>query len=145
KMHEAGWVRIEQIVQENLPDKKVYHLTEKGREALQGWLATPQALAQSHEAWLGQIFFGAELRKEQFKQVLEQRAIELQQMIQHFEQEVPGRAQVYAEAFQAQFDLPYWLLTLDFGLQKLRFELHWIQATQATLDLSSEKENEAGE
>src|SRR5688500_14961954 len=53
-----GWVEVETIVQADLPNKKLYSLTAAGHAELQRWLATPSPLATTHEAWLGQIFFG---------------------------------------------------------------------------------------
>jgi PadR family transcriptional regulator, regulatory protein AphA len=144
RMHEAGWVEIEQVVQENLPSKKVYHLTSSGREELQRWLATPLGLASIHEGWLGQVFFGIELSKEQLRHLLEQRIAQLQQQIRHFEQDIPVSAAHYAESYQAASDQPYWLLTLDYGLQKLRFDLQWAQNALDLLERLPEKEYEEG-
>lgn len=142
RMHEAGWVEIEQVVQENLPSKKVYHLTEAGQKELQRWLATPLGLASIHEGWLGQLFFGVELQKDQLRRLLEKRIAELQRQIQHFEQDIPVSAAIYAEGYQAYADLPYWLLTLDYGLQKLRFDLQWAQEALANLERLPDKKGE---
>ncbi|GHO78913.1 transcriptional regulator [Ktedonobacter sp. SOSP1-85] len=145
KLHEAGWVEIERVAQEKRPDKKMYHITEKGLEVLRDWLATPHGLASSHEAWLGQVFFGIELSKGQLKQVLEQRIADLQQQLAHFEQTIPTSAALYAETYNAVSDLPYWLLTLDYGLQKLHFDLRWAQTALASLDHLPEKREEQKE
>jgi DNA-binding PadR family transcriptional regulator len=140
KMHEAGWVEIEQVVQENMPSKKIYHLTEAGQEELQHWLATPLGLASIHEGWLGQLFFGVELPKDQLRRLLEARIARLQRQIQHFEQDIPVSATTYAESYRAHTDLPYWLLTLDYGLKKLYFDLQWTQEALAHLEHLSDKE-----
>lgn len=145
KMHEAGWVEIEQIIQENLPSKKVYHLTDAGREELHRWLTVPQGLPSAHEGWLGQLFFGSELNKDQIKRLLEYRIDELHRLIQHFENDIPASAEAYAEAYKASSDLPYWLLTLDYGLQRLHFDLEWAQETLASLDHLPSGSNEKKE
>ena len=49
KLHEAGWVEMKQVPQATLPSKKIYHLTDAGREELYRWLATPQDLVAWHE------------------------------------------------------------------------------------------------
>lgn len=143
KMHEAGWVEIEQVVQENLPSKKLYYLTDAGREELQRWLATPPGLASIHEGWLGQLFFGIELSKDQLRHLLEERIAELQRQIQHFEQDIPVSAATYAESYRAYADQPYWLLTLDYGLKKLRFDLQWAQEALTSLEFLPDKEDKA--
>ncbi|MGW0037223.1 PadR family transcriptional regulator [Gordonia sp. NPDC003376] len=41
KLHADGLVSYEPVVQEGRPDKKVYTLSDAGREALREWVATP--------------------------------------------------------------------------------------------------------
>ncbi|MGC4932508.1 PadR family transcriptional regulator [Gordonia sp. DT30] len=46
KLHADGLVGYEPIVQDGRPDKKVYSLSEDGREALRRWVATPTPIQQ---------------------------------------------------------------------------------------------------
>lgn len=133
KLAENGWVEVETIVQADLPNKKLYRLTASGRAELERWLATPVAPAPNHEAWLGQLFFGAELRHEQLLAVLEARIAALQQQLDTFTNEIPLSAAEYAAIFDAQRDLPFWLLTLDYGVEKLRFDIEWAQRAAVVL------------
>ena len=41
RMDGDGWVSVSEVAQEGRPDKKVYAVTELGREALADWLAQP--------------------------------------------------------------------------------------------------------
>jgi DNA-binding PadR family transcriptional regulator len=41
RMDEAGWVTHTDIAQEGRPDKKVYEVSESGRDELRRWLAEP--------------------------------------------------------------------------------------------------------
>ncbi|MEP7187888.1 MAG: PadR family transcriptional regulator [Roseiflexaceae bacterium] len=133
KLAESGWVDVETIVQADLPNKKLYRLTAAGRRELQRWVATPAPLAATHEAWLGQLFFGAELSTDELIQVLNARIAALQQMLEHFTTQIPASAAAYAEDFAAPHDLPFWQLTLEYGIEKLRFDLEWAQRCVATL------------
>ncbi len=73
KMHERGWVEIEYVVQEENPNKKIYHLTPSGYEALRVWLATPLKPEASRSPYLAQIFYGGDLTAEELIGVLEAR------------------------------------------------------------------------
>ncbi|WP_141014902.1 PadR family transcriptional regulator [Nocardioides sambongensis] len=41
RMEGEGWVEVTVVPQSDRPDKKVYDVTPRGREALAAWLATP--------------------------------------------------------------------------------------------------------
>jgi PadR family transcriptional regulator, regulatory protein AphA len=133
KMFESGWVRVEHVVQEIVPDKKVYHLTEAGHEELKRWLATPQPLPAFHEGWLGQVFFGAELSTETLEKVLRARFEAEEALIKRYQDEVAVGAIQYAEHYQAPDDLKYWMLTLDYGIKRAEFDLKWAQSALALI------------
>jgi DNA-binding PadR family transcriptional regulator len=133
KLAELGWVEVETIAQADLPNKKLYRLTAAGRAELQRWLAAPAPITPSHEAWLGQIFFGAELDAGSLVAVLRARVAELERILARFTTEVPAGAAAYAETFAAPDDLPFWLLTLEYGIEKLRFDIAWAERAAALL------------
>lgn len=134
KMTDLGWVEYEQEIQDHLPNKKVYRLTVSGRAELQRWLATPQPSLSFHEAWLGQLFFGAELSIDQLRLLLETRIASLRQTLDIYEHQVPHNVSAYAEAFNAPQDMRFWLLTLDYGLHRLRGDLQWAEDALRQLD-----------
>ncbi|WP_394701574.1 PadR family transcriptional regulator [uncultured Enterococcus sp.] len=41
-MEEKGWLLSEEVVQTEKPNKRVYSLTEAGKQELQSWLSTPE-------------------------------------------------------------------------------------------------------
>ena len=127
KLYEQGWIDIEVSAQADSPLKKLYSLTETGHAELYRWLSTPAPLASIHEAWLGQLFFGAELRPDELKMLLESRIEALQALLEVFTHDIPASAQFYAEAFDTPGDLQFWLLTLEYGREKLLFDLRWAQ------------------
>jgi PadR family transcriptional regulator AphA len=140
KLAANGWVEVETIVQADLPNKKLYRLTAAGHAELQRWLATPALLAAIHEAWLGQIFFGTELSTDELIQVLNARITALQHVLERFMTQIPANARTYAEAFATPHDLPFWLLTLEYGIEKLRFDLQWAQRTVAVLQHRTDRD-----
>jgi DNA-binding PadR family transcriptional regulator len=128
KMKDSGWVEVEHIVQENVPDKKVYHLTSAGREELRRWLAEPQPLLTFHEGWLGQIFFAAELSPDVLENVLLARIEAEEALIRRYHEEVAVGALAYVQQFQAPDDLKYWLLALDYGIKRAEFDIQWAKS-----------------
>lgn len=124
RMTEAGWLAVEVIHQTDNPDKKLYHLTEAGQQALHAWLVTPLEEGPPREAWLGQIFFGDALPTDEilsllrlYEDYLQAQIAEFTALSDNFRRLPPNGAP------------PRWffrLATLDYGLARHRFELDWI-------------------
>jgi len=70
-----GLVEQERIAQTTRPDRKVYHLTDPGRTALDAWLATPAPPVARREPLLVKLFFAGRLSAPQLEHLLE---VELQ-------------------------------------------------------------------
>ena len=140
KMHEQGWVEIELVEQTSAPDKKVYRLTDAGWAELRRWLAQPLAFPALHEGWLGQLFFAKELSRAQICSLLEARIVEVRAILARYETEVPPSALEYAALFDAHDEIRYWLLTLNYGIERMRFDLHWAENTLAMFEQTDETE-----
>src|SRR5450432_300535 len=134
KMHDQGWVEAEVIAQEDLPAKKLYRLTDTGWAELRRWLAAPQPVPSLHEGWLGQLFFATELSLEQRRNLLVARRTEIEAILYRYEHDVPEAAAHYADLFNAANDAAFWLLTLQYGIEKMRFDLEWIERTLMQMD-----------
>lgn len=63
-------VRHERIAQSSRPDRKVFHLTEAGRAALDAWLATPTPSIPRREPLLVQLFFTGRIAPEALRELL---------------------------------------------------------------------------
>ncbi|MBV9227688.1 MAG: PadR family transcriptional regulator [Chloroflexi bacterium] len=59
RMKDLGWVEMEREEQESRPDRKVYHMTAKGREALATWQTRPAGMLQIRDELMLKIMFGA--------------------------------------------------------------------------------------
>jgi PadR family transcriptional regulator AphA len=139
KLHDLGWVTMEVVEQASAPDKKIYGLTEAGRAELRRWLATPDAMPSLHEGWLGQLFFAHELKAAGARKVLEARIAEIREILRRYEHDVPASAAEYAALYSTPEDARFWLLTLDYGIQKMHFELEWAESALAKLTPEAEK------
>jgi PadR family transcriptional regulator, regulatory protein AphA len=71
RLAEKKLIETELVRQNSRPDRKVYHITEKGREELLRWLSEPALNKDVRLAQLIQIFFSAHLSDEQVIRLFE--------------------------------------------------------------------------
>lgn len=125
KLEEEGKVQVEMIVQEDNPNKKVYHVTEMGKTELVSWLNKPLPSAPIRQAWLGQLYFSHHLANASIIGVLEGYRDEVQERLKALE-----ALQATLPSGEARQHIPreyqFQLLTLDYGLDVHRFELAWL-------------------
>lgn len=139
RMHELGWVEVEAVEQDGAPDKKLYRLTDTGQGELRRWLAAPEPMPSLHEGWLGQLFFAAELDAGDIRSLLEARIAEAKAILARYENEVPAGAAFYADLYGAHDEVRYWLLTLNYGIEKMRFDIQWAENALALFAPPSEE------
>lgn len=77
-----GLVEHERVAQSTRPDRKVYHLTDPGRAALDAWLATPAPPVARREPLLVKLFFAGRLSLGQLEHLLD---VELQSVTAELE------------------------------------------------------------
>lgn len=134
QMREKGWVDYETVVQEDSPNKKVYSLKPEGRKELIRWLSEPGKSSGVNNPFLAQLHFCAAISAEAQLHVMEARLSdlreetrELERRVKHWELQVPLPKDSLAKG------LPRDLLSLEYGLRRLRFELEWAENTVAAL------------
>ena len=81
-----GLVEFEQVSQEGKPDRKVYHITEKGREALMEGLANPNPSHKVRSEFLATLWFAHLLPDEQVNIVIENKLEELDEIAKMIEE-----------------------------------------------------------
>jgi DNA-binding PadR family transcriptional regulator len=65
KLEDSGFVTSTLEIQETRPNRKVYSLTDAGREEFAAWMRTTQPLPTLREPFLIQLFMGQELTNAQ--------------------------------------------------------------------------------
>ncbi|MCK5827098.1 PadR family transcriptional regulator [Candidatus Bipolaricaulota bacterium] len=123
---EKGWASYELVVQTERPNRKLYTITSLGREELEDWLSIPLIDRQMRSPFLIQIFFSGGMKDRKILTALESRAEDLRELIQEYS-EGPVTVPTFSN------DLPnreqfFWYLTLDYGLERLRFDLAWMES-----------------
>ena len=107
------------------PDKKEYHLTEKGLEVLKKWLHEPvEQASNERNGILLKLFFG---RYQDPDSKLS--------LIHSYKQDLKQRLETYIAIEQAIMkhedrdeDSTYWLLTLDYGKRTTQAAIDWCDA-----------------
>lgn len=122
KLNADGLLECDIKLQTGKPDKKVYAVTDKGRKALQEWLAEPAKLPKINDGLLVKLYAGSlNDMASLVKEVQGQRA-HYANMLESFlaiEQQYMSGAQEQRQ----QWKMPY--LTLKRGIYGLRAWLLW--------------------
>jgi PadR family transcriptional regulator, regulatory protein AphA len=123
KMAEQGWVESQIEFQEDRPNRKVYTITDTGREELQRWLLTNQPLSPYREPFLIQLFFSNLLTNGQIIALLEAQVEAHQERLARYGQiRLPPLDQlmeIRGAALQR--------LTLELGIENEHAYLRWLQ------------------
>jgi PadR family transcriptional regulator, regulatory protein AphA len=121
---ENGWAEMEKIPQEDRPDRKVYHITEAGRNELRKWITGPPPMGEPRSAPLIQVFFSGQLSDEEILAKFEGFAEAMRAVLNHYEQ-VPEQIVPLREVVTSPREQFFWLLTLENGIYNMRANLAW--------------------
>ncbi len=127
EMESDGLVRVECVEQADSPDKKLYHITEAGRAELKHWLEEPAPSLPNRMPWLGQIFFADDLSTEETIALLQRRITQLEAELAELERRVhrDSLRDFITNPATARSNRMH-ALTLDYGIQSVRFQLGWL-------------------
>ena len=129
---ELGWLSFEEVAQVGKPAKKIYRVTEEGREELKRWVQTPVKSMKVKYPFLIKVFAGEHLTKEQLLADIE------------------ANHQEHEETLAAYKKLEQWVLALP-ELELKRYKLPYatmklgMKVEGAWLEWSKEMLQEFGE
>jgi DNA-binding PadR family transcriptional regulator len=118
-----GLARSRRVRQSGRPDKQLYRITAKGREALRDWLETSE---DSESTFLLRVFFGDQMSRETLVALIERRRDEAKAELAEFraiEDRIRGEPSDYH---------PY--LTLRWGFAHHRALIRWADEVLRELD-----------
>ena len=123
-------------VQESRPNRKVYEITDAGREEFLRWVREPMMPTGLRDAFMIKVFFGTEFPVEDLL-VLLRRQMEEQQMVLAFDETVMRERIRHAttEHFSKRHGL-YWTLTLEHAIAYRRAYIEWCEKSMALLEES---------
>ncbi len=126
-LSDRRWVEMEIINQSDRPDRKVYHLTESGRQELVRWLSAAPPIEESRSAPLVQVFFLGQLTNEEILAKFEGFAQIMQTILDRYNQ-VPTQLEEHTRMVNSPREVFFWLLTLDLGRRTMRANLEWAES-----------------
>ena len=126
KLDEQGYIRATVVEQENRPDRKVYTITQAGREELHRWLMSPLEMDQGRSAALVQVFFSGQLSDEEILGILRRAAEQCRARLGHLRQ-VPAQAHRCTEEVKDPREAWCWFLTLECGIRMTEARLAWME------------------
>ncbi len=127
RLTEENLVEMEKIPQEDRPDRKVYHITDTGREQLIHWLISSPQMDEPRSAALIQVFFAGMLTDEEILVKFEAFAHILRQVLQRYD-EVPGQLSPFQQDISSPREHFFWMLTLENGVRSMRANLEWAES-----------------
>jgi DNA-binding PadR family transcriptional regulator len=128
-----GLVEMEVDVQQDRPNRKVYSITDDGRQDLVDWLKQPSEPEQVREPVLIKVFFGANLRRDELTAVLRDRIEGLKGGIAYLEQ-ANSFCVSFAKSVGVENEAPFWELTTKLGIGHCRAELEWAEEAIKVLE-----------
>jgi DNA-binding PadR family transcriptional regulator len=132
RLTEEGLVEMEKVPQEDRPDRKVYSITDHGRQELMKWLAGPTPLSGPRSASLIQVFFAGQLPDDAILAKFESFAAIMHALLTQYDQ-IPAQITPYQREIKSPREHFFWMLTLDSGIRSARAELEWAEAVIAQI------------
>lgn len=126
RLSEKGLVEMEVMEQEDRPDRKVYHITQAGREQLHRWLTTPLPMEESRSAPMIQVFFAGQLSDDEIIAMFERAAAHMRMALEQYDR-IPQRIEAYADFVKSPREFFFWMLTLEIGKMTARTNLQFIE------------------
>jgi DNA-binding PadR family transcriptional regulator len=135
-LEDAAFVDKHVEVQDNRPNRKVYEITEAGRDEFVRWVRHPQPPADMRDAFMIKVFFGTEVPVEDML-ILMRRQMEEHQMVLAFSETVLRERIRHAteEHFTTKHQL-YWTLTLEMAMAYRRAYIDWCEKSMRLLEES---------
>jgi PadR family transcriptional regulator, regulatory protein AphA len=130
KLATGGFVTCKTERQKHKPDRRIYSITNKGRERLATWLAVPPQPEVPRNELLLKLFFGEQVPPHVLIGYVEQMAAEIRAVLELLER---------AEREEINTNLrypgaPFWRMAAHFGQLEMKAHLCWAEETLTELN-----------
>lgn len=130
QLHTEGLVSKTTEIREKRPDRHLYAITDAGYDFLLEWLRRPVELQPDRIEILLKLFFGCHLTPEDNIQHLETHRRRMTATNEQYRQ----LAETLRESIPEDPNLPYYLITLDYGIQATDAIVRWCGRTIDSLE-----------
>lgn len=126
---DKGYATVRTVPQSNYPDRQEHHITPAGRQALRQWLGDGVARGTERDPFMGQVFFAAELEREEIQDLLATRRDQTQSTLDDYLSQREG-IDMRAAADRRSFLMA---ATLDHAIRQQVAEIEWLDAVMEYL------------
>ncbi len=134
-MKAKGWLKSTIEHQDGKPSRKVYSITQTGKEELIRWLSEPHEMTEPRDPLMIKVFFGNQAGMGRLVEHIKEWREYYASMVEMYEEEVTPLIDHYGAVVGSPGDAACWKLTLDFGKRQARMGLEW--CIQALRDLEA--------
>lgn len=124
KLLQEGLVEVQEVTQVSRPSKKVYRVTSKGQEELEGWLKQPPAADQIRREFLLKLYLAKDLPVQEVRSLLSNRRDEMETL----EQSLRAESETVSNPRQA------WVV--DYALSLCKAEIDWLSQLEAEIGVA---------
>jgi PadR family transcriptional regulator AphA len=141
KLASEGCVSSKAERQKGKPERRVYSITEKGRERLKAWLAVPPQPEIPRNEMLLKLFFGDQVPAQLLIGYVECMAEEHRAVLKFLER--AEREEIDANRHYP--GAPYWRMAARFGQLEMKAHLRWVEETLSELKKIARKQRSSPE
>lgn len=125
-MEKIGWLESNVYEQKGKPDKRLYHITEAGRQEFHNWMDHGE-LKPRNNPMIMKTFFMAEQSPEialRFFNYIRQKSVELLEAYDHVNEVISQKTDETGNKDRALF----WSMTLEYGILQAKMDIEWCDA-----------------
>ena len=136
-MQDLGWLTSERVIQEEKPNKKVYTITQEGKEELLKWLLSPDIGrgSEMRSPFLMRIFFAGEAGEEGRDRTLKLLEECKEQCMTYLDTLNNVMDELKTDEMSGKYanHVMYWRITALSGIMSLKNQIEWADEAIAIL------------
>lgn len=136
KLNKQGLVSYKAVESAGNREKKVYRITTKGSSELKKWLVEQAEKQSVRSEFMLKLFFGANVAAEINFDHVQAHRYQIKSMLNRLNE---TKKKIVQEN-QDSKHLPYWLMSIDYGIKIAQGKLAWCDSAIATLEKMKSKE-----
>ena len=133
-LEEQGWVEKRVEVQESRPNKKIYEITDGGKDEYARWALHPAPPADLRDPFLIRVFFGDNIPVEDMLVLLRHQMEEQQKVLAFNEAVLRPKIKEGVEALGSTRRGLFWTLTLEMAIAHRRAYVEWCEQSMKLLE-----------
>lgn len=139
KMEKKGYICGKTVVQSDRPNKKIFSITETGKQEFMNWLAEGAGTEAIHfkNSFLMKVFFGGNMTPVQSTDMLRKFKADCEAYLKKME-ETPESIEKYGYDMET-YQTIYWQFTVDYGYGFIKNCIEWAERCIEKLESINEQ------